>query len=188
MRRIYERDLRWYLDADFIMLSLDNKIRILSYCGVRKFRDAEERREQRIFLQNTLHQIYLSYKPVYHHYSSHRYQRLSPGFLGGTLSVEWPLVRPILGRIISHHDALADNPNAPLSVHRLYYRRKNISQSLAATTKIEEVESNHDEGKPDDEDKPLRRVDRQRKHHHSASSRPYNTSSRKPRKSLLAPE
>lgn len=188
MRRIYERDLFWYLDADNIMLSLDNKIRLLSYCGVRKFHDAEERGHQRLFLQNTLQQIYLSYKSVYHHYSSHRYQQLCPGFLGGILSVEWPLVRPVLGRKISHHDAFGDNPNAPLSVHRLYYRRKNISQSLAATTKIEEVESDHDGSKPDDEDKPLRRIDRQRKRHHSTSSRPYNISSRKPRKSLLAPE
>lgn len=187
MRRIYERDLFWYLDADNIMLSLDNRIRILSYCGVRKLKDAADRTEQRLFLQKTLHQIYLSYKPVYHLYSSHRYQRLCPGFLGGILSVEWPLVRPVLGRKINH-DAFADNPNAPLSVHRLYYRRKNMSQPLAATTKIEEVESIHDGGKPDDEDTPLRRVDRQRKHRHLTSSRPYIISSRKPRKSLLAPE
>lgn len=186
MRRIYERDLFWYLDAEHIMLSLDNKIRILSYSGVRKFRDAKERENQRLFLQKTLHQIYLSYKLVYHHYSSHRYQRVCPEFLGGTLSVEWSLVRPVLSRKISHRDPSADNPNAPLSVHRLYYRRKNISQSLAVTTKIEEVESNRDEGKTEDEDKPLR-VDRRRKCHHTTSSRPYNIS-RKHRKSLLAPE
>ncbi len=187
MRKIHERDLFWYLDPDNIMLSLDNKIRLLSYCGVKKFRNAGERENQRLRLQRTLHEIYLSYKSVYHYYSSYRYQYICTWLLDGTLPLEWPLVFPVLSRETLQPFHFANNSDAPLTLHGLCYRRKNASAALplAATTKIEGVGASYDApSKTDNEDKPLLRVDRQRKYRHS----PYHVSLRKSRKLLLAPE
>ncbi|KAF8346520.1 hypothetical protein F5887DRAFT_1073200 [Amanita rubescens] len=186
MRKIHERDLFWYLDPDNIMLSLDNKIRLLSYCGVRKFRNPGERENQRLRLQRTLHEIYLSYKSVYHYYSSYRYQYICTWLLDGTLPLEWPLVFPVLSREKLQPLPFTNNSDAPLTLHGLCYRQKNASAALplAATTKIEGVGACDAPSKSDNEDKPLLRVDRQRKYRHS----PYHVSLRKSRKLLLAPE
>lgn len=167
------------------MLSLDNKIRLLSYCGVKKFQNARERENQRLRLQRTLHEIYLSYKSVYHYYSSYRYQYICTWLLDGTLPPEWPLVFPNLSG--EKPLPFANNSDTPLTLHRLCYRRKIASTALplAATTRIEGAGTLYDApSKTDNEDKPLLRVDRQRKYRHS----PYHVSLRKPRKLLLAPE
>ncbi|KAK2460394.1 hypothetical protein APHAL10511_007559 [Amanita phalloides] len=191
MCRIHERDLFWALDPENIMLSHDNKIRILSYCGVRKFRSAEERENHRLKVQKTLHEIFLDYKDLHHLYSSHRYEHICPEFMDGTPPIEFPITIFTALRSCAKMEfySFSDDSNTPLSTDKLKYRgrrRTPAALPLADTTRIEEVSNNS--GVNGEEDKPFLRTDRRRRCRRASSARPYQLSARKPRNFLLAPE
>ncbi|KAF8629457.1 hypothetical protein AX15_003436 [Amanita polypyramis BW_CC] len=191
IRQINDRGLYWYLDPDNVMLTYDNKIRLLNYRGLRKFRSDKEKEEQWLIWQKILHEIYLSYKNQYHPHSSHRYVHIRPRVIDATPPLEWGF--GIFSTIQLSTDMKLHpfaGKNVPLSVRRLSYRaRSDLSSplSLAETTGIEEVNDFDDTNT--EEDKPILRPDhRSRRDRRSKSSWPYDPSSRKSRKLLLAPE
>jgi hypothetical protein len=188
MFRLADRGLWWPVYVDFnLMMSLDNKVRLLTYCAVRKFKDEEERELRTAELQRDLQAIYLAYKDTYRWESSYRYRHACPELIDPTYFLEWPIV-------LNYHSLFKEKfivgaSDNPLSVNRLHYRRsgKTLPLPLAATTKVEEIGEQSTDADNDGRDA-LHQVVHHPKKRCKSSYHPHHRSSRRSRKLLLAPE
>ncbi len=188
MFRLADRGLWWPLYVDFnLMMSLDNKVRLLTYRTVRKFKDEEERVLRTVELQRDLQAIYLAYKDTYRWESSYRYRHACPELIDPTYFLEWPIV-------LNYHSLFKEKfiigaSDDPLSVNRLHCRRYRRAPTLplAATTKIEEIgeqSTDADNGEHDG----LHQIVHHPKKRRKSSHHPFHRSSRRSRKLLLALE
>ncbi len=179
MCKLFDRGLWWLVDVDFgLMMTLDNKVRILTCYNVRKFKDDEEREFRRRELLGQLHIIYLRFRP--RHVCRELMDR-SAFFL------ERPIVMDTRGLLRERLTIGAFNH--PLSVDRLSHRKgKNSSRlALAATTRIEEIEERRtdaDQGESDAHHLVIHDPKKRCKSSHAYHHR----SCRKSRKLVLAPE
>ena len=146
MCTLFDRGLWWPVDVDFgLMMSRDNKVRIMTCYNVRKFKDDEERELRRRELLSKLHQIYLLFPPNGRCRTFFWNIRFRPRHICRELIdrnvyfLERPIVMDIRGLLQERFTIGA--PNHPLSADRLSHRRgKNSSRlALATTTRIEEI-------------------------------------------------
>ena len=192
MCKLFDRGLWWPVNVHFgLIMSPDNKVRLITCYKVRKFEDDEER-ELRFKLQRTLHEIYLQFPPNGQVLTPHwpdPYRRLRPRQICRELiyQVAYFLERPIVMDIrgLLQKTFTVGASDHPLSVNRLSHRKgKNSSQlALAATTRIEEIEDRHtdaDQGEDNAHNLVIHRPKKRCK-----SSYPYH---RKSQKLVLAPE